>query len=80
MNRRKIGDGSQSSSSSELDDDDEIDDLTDMKKKIEAMNPGSEERRMAAREFKRLKRIPQGSVENGVIRSYVCRTSNYCLY
>jgi ATP-dependent Lon protease len=59
---------------SELDDDEqhEADDLADLKKHIEAMQPGSEERKMGVREWRRLKRIPQGSVENGVIRSYVC--------
>ncbi|KAF5353538.1 hypothetical protein D9756_008013 [Leucocoprinus leucothites] len=64
---------SASSSTSELDDDDqhEADDLADLKKKIEAMEPGSEERKMGVREWRRLKRIPQGSVENGVIRSYL---------
>ena len=57
---------------SELDDDDqhEVDDLADLKKKIEAMS-GTEERKMGIREWRRLKRIPQGSVENGVIRNYV---------
>jgi ATP-dependent Lon protease len=45
--------------------------LVALKRKIEALSPGSEERKMGAREWKRLKRIPPGSVENGVIRSYV---------
>ncbi|EPQ55832.1 ATP-dependent protease La [Gloeophyllum trabeum ATCC 11539] len=60
-------------SSSELDDDEqhEVEDMADLKKKIEAMEPGSEERKMGVREWRRLKRIPQGSVENGVIRTYV---------
>ncbi|KAF5376122.1 hypothetical protein D9615_007673 [Tricholomella constricta] len=59
--------------SSELDDDDqhEADDMADLKRRIEAMEPGSEERKMGVREWRRLKRIPQGSVENGVIRSYL---------
>jgi ATP-dependent Lon protease len=58
---------------SELDDDEqhEIDDMADLKKKIEAMEHGSEERKMGVREWRRLKRIPQGSVENGVIRTYL---------
>jgi ATP-dependent Lon protease len=58
--------------SSELDDEDahEASDLADLKAKIEAMVPGSEERKMGVREWRRLKRIPAGSVENGVIRSY----------
>ena len=58
---------------SELDDDEqaEVDDMADTKAKILAMAPVSEERKMGAREFKRLKRIPQGSVEHGVIRNYV---------
>ncbi|KAJ7493431.1 ATP-dependent protease La [Mycena galericulata] len=58
---------------SELDDDEqhEADDLADLKRRIEAMAPGSEERKMGVREWRRLKRIPQGSVENGVIRSYL---------
>jgi len=45
--------------------------LADLKKRIEAAEVGSEERKMGVREWRRLKRIPQGSVENGVIRSYV---------
>ncbi|KAJ6496776.1 ATP-dependent protease La [Mycena vulgaris] len=59
--------------SSELDDDEqhEADDMADLKRRIEAMEPGSEERKMGVREWRRLKRIPQGSVENGVIRSYL---------
>ncbi|KAG6810755.1 hypothetical protein H0H92_010464 [Tricholoma furcatifolium] len=58
---------------SELDDDDqhEADDMADLKRRIEAMEVGSEERKMGVREWRRLKRIPQGSVENGVIRSYL---------
>jgi hypothetical protein len=58
---------------SELDDDEqhEADDLADLKRRIEAMAIGSEERKMGVREWRRLKRIPQGSVENGVIRTYV---------
>lgn len=61
-----------SGGSSELDDDEqhEADDMADLKRKIEAMEPGSEERKMGVREWRRLKRIPAGSVENGVIRSY----------
>jgi ATP-dependent Lon protease len=59
--------------SSELDDDEqhEADDMADLKRKIEAMAHGSEERKMGVREWRRLRRIPAGSVENGVIRSYV---------
>ncbi|EDR09375.1 uncharacterized protein LACBIDRAFT_326126 [Laccaria bicolor S238N-H82] len=45
--------------------------MADLKRRIEAMEPGSEERKMGVREWRRLKRIPQGSVENGVIRSYL---------
>ena len=58
---------------SELDDDEqhELDDMADLKCKIEAMEHGSEERKMGVREWRRLKRIPQGSVENGVIRTYL---------
>lgn len=58
---------------SELDDDDQADadDLADLRRKIEALNVNSEERKVGVREWRRLKRIPQGSVENGVIRSYL---------
>ncbi|KAG6840496.1 hypothetical protein C0991_006326 [Blastosporella zonata] len=58
---------------SELDDDEqhEADDMAELKRRIEAMEVGSEERKMGVREWRRLKRIPQGSVENGVIRSYL---------
>jgi ATP-dependent Lon protease len=69
-----LSDDGSSTGSSELDDDEkhEADDMADLKRKIEAMELGSEERKMGVREWRRLKRIPQGSVENGVIRSYVC--------
>jgi len=58
---------------SELDDDEQADadDLADLRRKIEALEAGTEERKVGIREWRRLKRIPQGSVENGVIRSYV---------
>ncbi|KAG0702146.1 Lon protease C-terminal proteolytic domain-containing protein [Suillus ampliporus] len=58
---------------SELDDDDQADadDLADLRRKIEALEVGTEERKVGVREWRRLKRIPQGSVENGVIRSYL---------
>lgn len=58
---------------SELDDDEnaEADDMADIRRRIEAMEPGSEERKMSVREWRRLKRIPHGSVEHGVIRNYV---------
>lgn len=58
---------------SELDDDEanEAEDMADIRRKIEATEVGSEERKMGVREWKRLKRIPQGSVEHGVIRNYV---------
>jgi len=61
------------SGASELDDDEqaEADDMADLRRRIEAMEVGSEERKMGVREWRRLKRIPQGSVENGVIRTYV---------
>ena len=45
--------------------------MAEIKTKIEAMAKDSEERKMGVREWRRLKRIPQGSVEHGVIRSYV---------
>ncbi|KIM90045.1 hypothetical protein PILCRDRAFT_812855 [Piloderma croceum F 1598] len=72
-NTHVMGPDSSSGRGSELDDDEqhEMDDLADLKKKIEAMEHGSEERKMGVREWRRLKRIPQGSVENGVIRTYL---------
>lgn len=70
-----IGPGSvpSSGSSSELDDNEqsEADDMAQVRAKIEAMAKDSEERKMAVREWKRLQRIPSGSVEHGVIRNYV---------
>ena len=48
-----------------------MEDMAEIKAKIEAMAKDSEERKMGVREWRRLKRIPQGSVEHGVIRSYV---------
>ncbi|KAF8903056.1 Lon protease C-terminal proteolytic domain-containing protein [Mucidula mucida] len=70
---RNAGANNASDAPSELDDDEQhdADDLADLKRKIEAMEHGSEERKMGVREWRRLKRIPQGSVENGVIRNYL---------
>ena len=58
---------------SELDEDAGNEDtfMAELKEKIEAMEKDSEERKMAAREYQRLKRIPATSVEHGVIRTYV---------
>jgi len=40
-------------------------------KEIEAMQSGTEERKVDTRDWRRLKRTPQGSDENGVVRIYV---------
>lgn len=74
--RDGMGVGGNANGKSELDDDDpssgsEDAELAQLKEGIEAMEPGSEERKMGVREWRRLKRIPGGSVENGVLRSYV---------
>ena len=68
---------SDTKSGSELDDDaqQDADDLAEVRQKIEAMAMGSEERKMGVREWRRLKRIPQASVESGVIRNYVSSSS-----
>jgi len=57
----------------EMDDDNqhEADDLADLKKEIEAMRSGTEERKTGIREWRRLKRTLQGSDGNGVMRSHV---------
>lgn len=47
------------------------DDMTEIKRRIEAMERGSEERKIAVREWRRLKRIPQQSADNSVVRNYV---------
>lgn len=62
-------------SPSELDDEDqtEVDDMTQLRQKIEVMTKDSEERKVAVSEWRRLKRIPSGSAENAVIRTYVSR-------
>ncbi|TBU30927.1 ATP-dependent protease La [Dichomitus squalens] len=62
-----------SRSGSELDDNEqsEAEDMAEIRNKIEAMAKDSEERKMAVREWKRLQRIPSGSVEHGVIRNYL---------
>lgn len=72
LQRSSTGEGG-GGTQSELDDDEqhEADDMADLKRKIEGIAPGSEERKMGVREWRRLKRIPQGSVEHGVVRSYV---------
>ncbi|PVF96387.1 ATP-dependent protease La [Serendipita vermifera] len=45
--------------------------LAEVRAKLERMVPGSEERKMGVKEYKRLKRIPGGSVEHGVVRTYL---------
>jgi len=45
--------------------------LSSIKRSILRMRPNSEERIAGIREWKRLKRIPNGSVESGVVRTYV---------
>ncbi|KAI0063341.1 hypothetical protein BV25DRAFT_418853 [Artomyces pyxidatus] len=42
-----------------------------MKRKIEALEAGSEVRRVAVSEWRRLKRIPTQSAEHGVVRNYL---------
>ncbi|PCH43054.1 ATP-dependent protease La [Wolfiporia cocos MD-104 SS10] len=62
------------SPTSELDEADEqvdAEDMAEMRSKIEAMAKDSEERKMAVREWRRLKRTPSTSVESGVIRNYL---------
>lgn len=57
---------------SELDlDGDGEEEMGDVKRKIEAMEVGSEERRVGVAEWRRLRRIPQQSAEYGVVRTYV---------
>lgn len=75
----KGGDGKKGPNADLDDEQDDEGDYLELRKKIELMAPGSEERKMAAREWKRLKRIPAGSVENGVIRNYV-RLSSCVLF
>ena len=69
----QLSSGSGDSPSSELDEDESANDsdMADIRRKIESMGTGSEERKMSVREWRRLKRIPAGSVEHGVIRTYV---------
>lgn len=74
LGEKSTASGTNRGSNQDLDDEqDENEELSELRKKVETMRPGSEERKMAAREWKRLKRIPSGSVENGVIRTYVCK-------
>lgn len=47
------------------------DDLAEIRRRIEAMERNTDERKMAVREWRRLKRIPQQSAEYGVLRNYV---------
>ncbi|KAI0045183.1 ATP-dependent protease La [Auriscalpium vulgare] len=57
---------------SELDHDAEgEDELAEVKRKIEALATGSEVRRVAVSEWRRLKRITPQSAEHGVVRTYL---------
>ncbi|TFY58724.1 hypothetical protein EVJ58_g6240 [Rhodofomes roseus] len=58
---------------SELDDEEqaEANEMSDIRAKIEAMAKNSEERKIAVREWRRLRRTPATSVEHGVIRNYL---------
>ena len=56
--------------------------LASIKQSIRLMRRNSEERIAGIREWKRLKRIPNGSVESGVVRTYVSNSippSFFCL-
>lgn len=68
-----LGSGPNGDAPSELESDEATgeDDLAETRRRIEAMERGSEERKMGAREYRRLKRIPQQSAEYGVLRNYV---------
>jgi len=59
------------STTSELDDDSEheADNLADLKKKIEAVQSGTGEKKIGIREWRRFKRIFQGGIGGGVTRS-----------
>jgi len=67
-----VSSSANNSSTSELDDDDqcEADDLAELRERSTLWNV--EERKMGTREWRMRQRIFQGSVENGVIRIYVC--------
>jgi len=64
-----------------LDDEDDLDALI---RRVDALPMGSEVRRVASTEARRLKRIPSQNAEHGVVRNYV-RTGAFlsiraCLY
>ncbi|EJU00206.1 hypothetical protein DACRYDRAFT_117270 [Dacryopinax primogenitus] len=68
---RSVASG-QEAPKSELDEDVQgEDELADIKRQIEALVKGSEERKAGVREWRRLRMIPPGSVETGVIRGYL---------
>lgn len=72
----KAGEGE--AASNEFDDEgDDSEYFSEIREKLETMIPESEERKMGVKEFKRLKRIPAGSVEHGVIRTYVSAFSTF---
>lgn len=65
---------SEGGASKEFDEEgDEAEYLSDIRTKLEAMVLGSEERKMGVKEYRRLKRIPSGSMEHSVIRTYVSK-------
>lgn len=72
--------GANSKPASDLDDEEggEEDELAQLKQGIERMRKGSDERKMAIREWRRMKRIPTGSAENGVVRGYVSPICDAC--
>jgi ATP-dependent Lon protease len=72
-NQSKAVIGASGNPPSDLDDEDQadMDDMAHLRQKIEALAKDSEERKVAVSEWRRLKRIPSGSAENAVIRTYV---------
>jgi hypothetical protein len=75
-----IGGGGGGEWDASMDPEGDPDGLLELKQKIEKLGPGTEERRVAISEWKRLKRIPNASVEWGIVRGYVCSSFYFRLH
>lgn len=73
LQRLELGNSDLHGTGNAVEDEDELEALT---RRVDALPAGTEVRRVASTEARRLKRIPPQNAEHGVVRNYV-RTGNF---